>query len=257
MTQQDNLVRAFSQPSLPHLHAATHLVRADLLLVFGNCIIPDELADTALHLWHGGFADHIAVAGGAQPEFDHFQEAIYIRHCLMKGGVPADAITIEDQSTNTLENARFTRKVLEANGRFDQIGSVIGVGHAVAGTRFAMTLAANWDKPDLLLMHVPVMPKGLELAQILDYPAFHERALAEAAKIPTYTARGHIAPIDVEATNIRVAERIAANLAHVQACESAGKPLTPQQRQHLTTYRYLHDQPAPKHRTCHRTIGQP
>lgn len=240
------LVRSFAPPTFPHLRSATHLVHADLLLIYGNSIIPDELANTALALWHQGFAKHIGITGGAQAEFDHFHESSYIRRCLLKGGVPDEAMTCDGKSTNTRENIIFLQQQLQEEGRFEGIDSIIGIGHGIAGTRFLMTLAANWEK-DVLPMHVPVMPRNLTIMQALEDPAFYERAIVEAAKLPEYLARGHIAPVNLAGINAQVLERIAENAAYLEACDRTGKALTPQERQQLTTHRLLYAQSPQPH----------
>ena len=251
------IAHPFQSAAFPHLRAATHLVQADLIFVFGNSIIPDELAKAALELWHCGLGKHIVVTGGAIAEFNNFHEAAYLRKALMKGGVPAASITFEGRSTNTLENVIYAQHQLKAEGRYDQISSVIGIGHAVAGTRFTMTLAANWEKPDMLWMHVPVTPQNKPIDYVLRDDAFRARAAVEAAKLPMYVARGHIALVDVAEMNRLVLARIKDNHEALQACEHDGNALTPEQRQSLTTYRLLYANTSPQPACFQRHFARP
>lgn len=57
----------------------------------------------------------IVVTGGQGPQ-ELCSEALAMKKYLVENGVPEESILMEDQSTSTLENFRFARKVLEENG---------------------------------------------------------------------------------------------------------------------------------------------
>ncbi|HVS94266.1 MAG TPA: YdcF family protein [Mucilaginibacter sp.] len=67
-----------------------------------------------LKLKRSGQVSHIFISGGnARPRGDHFTESTWAKEQLEKMGIPDTAIVIEDQSRNTVENAAFTKQVLE------------------------------------------------------------------------------------------------------------------------------------------------
>jgi uncharacterized SAM-binding protein YcdF (DUF218 family) len=78
-----------------------------------------RVAERAAELYHGGFGATIVFSGHqgrgtlelyGKSEAEHFREIAVAR------GVPPDRIIVETQSTNTGENIRFTRALLEAGG---------------------------------------------------------------------------------------------------------------------------------------------
>ncbi|MBF0997727.1 MAG: YdcF family protein [Lachnospiraceae bacterium] len=114
---------------------------ADLMIVPGA---PQELlAHHAAGLFHGGFAKAVLVSGkfsyrrqsfaeewkaqqgkedtgpggdtGVDPA-SYQTEAAWLKALMVREGVPESAIWTEEESTNTFENARFCRKLLEAGG---------------------------------------------------------------------------------------------------------------------------------------------
>ncbi len=65
-------------------------------------------------LYHAGFAQYILPSGGknaALPTYD--SEWAYFRDIACQRGVPDTCILKEDMATNTFENARFSRAVLQ------------------------------------------------------------------------------------------------------------------------------------------------
>ena len=93
------------------------LRRADVILVL--CSHDTSVAARGAELWLDGWAPRLVFSGGlggitkkmwTEPEADRFARI------AIEMGVPADRILIENQSTNTGENVRFTRRLLEENG---------------------------------------------------------------------------------------------------------------------------------------------
>ncbi len=233
------------QSQFPHLRAATHLMSADLIIVFGNPDIPDDLAYTAASLWHDNMGQGIAITGGVPTAKTSLPEAAYIKSRLIDLGVPEHAITTESNSTNTLENVRFLSDQLAGEGRLDSVQSIIGVGHAIAGQRFLMTLAANWpDADDKVLMHIPVAPQCATLREAFRHADFRADAGREAVKFEPYIARGHIKPIDIDHLNARIAATLSARAEFVATCAAAGNQL-PEAEQSRLLAQYLTDDTTP------------
>lgn len=77
----------------------------------------DRFIQTAL-LYKKGQIKKIIASGGQNGMFseDDFMEADFVAKNLMDLGIPAEDIWIENQSKNTVENARFSRQIIDRNG---------------------------------------------------------------------------------------------------------------------------------------------
>lgn len=97
-----------------HYHQMKHqLEKADAILVL--CSHDKKVAETGAQLFLDGWAPLLIFAGGLgsvtremwkEPEADQFAEI------AIGMGVPRESILIENQSTNTGDNIRFTRQLL-------------------------------------------------------------------------------------------------------------------------------------------------
>jgi len=93
----------------------------DAIVVAGCAVMPDgspsralrRRTERAVELWRQGIAPVIVLTGGRGGDrpAEARAAASYARERL---GVPATALLIEDRSSTTEENARFTRDVLDA-----------------------------------------------------------------------------------------------------------------------------------------------
>ncbi|MCL4166405.1 UNVERIFIED_CONTAM: hypothetical protein GTU68_002951, partial [Idotea baltica] len=106
-----------------------------------------RVADRVAELWHAGMAPLVVMSGGLgnftaeifeKPEADLFAER------AMELGVPEEVILIENQSTNTGENARFTRKLLENRGI--SVERVIAVQKPNMERRTFATISKQWEE---------------------------------------------------------------------------------------------------------------
>ncbi len=110
--------------------AAAMLPQADAIVVLGGIaaqplpprIVPDlngsadRLFETA-RLFHAGKAAHVVVSGGNLPWNEVVApEAEWIARYLGELGIPAEAVTLEEKSRNTRENALFTAAILGDKG---------------------------------------------------------------------------------------------------------------------------------------------
>jgi uncharacterized SAM-binding protein YcdF (DUF218 family) len=98
-------------------HMNHQLKKSDCILALGSHDL--RVADRAAELYLQGWAPLVIMSGGlgnltqdmwTVPEADQFA-AIAIEK-----GVPADAILVENQSTNTGENILFTQRLLKKKG---------------------------------------------------------------------------------------------------------------------------------------------
>jgi uncharacterized SAM-binding protein YcdF (DUF218 family) len=98
-----------------HLHH--RLEPADVILVLGSHDL--RVAERGAALFLEGYAPRIVFTGGLgnlTRELWDEPEARKFARIARERGVPEDAILVEDRSTNTGENVRFTRKLLEEKG---------------------------------------------------------------------------------------------------------------------------------------------
>lgn len=77
----------------------------------------DRFIQTAL-LYKKGHIKKIIASGGQNGMFseDDFMEADFVAKNLIDLGIPAEDIWIENQSKNTIENARFSKQIIDRNG---------------------------------------------------------------------------------------------------------------------------------------------
>lgn len=179
--------------------AAPGIRRADAIIGFGHfdLNIPKRCAE----LYISGCADRIIFTGGigsgtadlGQPEAHAFLDELSRSY----PNIPAEAILLEDTSTNTGENVQFTRQLLErarpelAFGR--GIQSVILVANAYRQRRVWLT--CRKQLPTLTFMNAPpdrtfeqeyrmFADKGFEFPRLL---------LGEIERLQRYAEAGYIA----------------------------------------------------------------
>jgi uncharacterized SAM-binding protein YcdF (DUF218 family) len=117
LTSPNDRVRALAQKIWDYHRLGHRLVPADAIMVL--CSHDTSVAATGAQLWLDGWAPLLVFSGGLgaitrrlwqEPEADQFARV------AIAMGVPPGRILIENRSTNTGENVRFTRALLEAHG---------------------------------------------------------------------------------------------------------------------------------------------
>ena len=127
---------------------------ADVIVVLGAGLLRGDRPGPALirrsaqaaELWQRGIANHILCAGGFG--FNRARsEADACAQLLRDAGVPAAAITIEDRSRSTEENALYTREIMEAQGW--QTAALVSDGYHLlrAHWLFDNQGIENWPSP--------------------------------------------------------------------------------------------------------------
>lgn len=97
-----------------YLHVNHTLEKADCILVLGSH--DTRVADRAAELYHQGWAPYIIFSGGLgrlTSDLWSEAEADLFARIAKEQGVPQEAILVENKSTNTGENLRFTKELLE------------------------------------------------------------------------------------------------------------------------------------------------
>ena len=122
-----------------------HLEKADAILVLGSH--DTRVAERGAKLWLDGMADYLILSGGLgnftlgvweEPEADKFAKI------ALEMGVPPSALLVENQSTNTGENIRFTQKLL-AEKNLD-LNQFIIVQKPYMERRSYATFIKNWPE---------------------------------------------------------------------------------------------------------------
>ena len=143
-----------------YLCLAQEPAKTDVIVGFGNFNV--NIARRAAELYLQGFAPKILFTGGLGrntlgilPE----PEAVRFARVAMEEGVPGKDILIEDRSTNTAENIRFTRELL---------------------------LAAGLENPRMLGVHQPFMERRIRAAFGVYWPEAKLRVTSPQVTIPEY-----------------------------------------------------------------------
>lgn len=99
----------------------SHPQKSDVIIVLG-CAVWNDVPSPALYeriykafeLYRDGYAQKI-IATGAQGEGENLTEAAAIKKQLIRLGVKARDIIEEDKSTDTIENLRYAKRIMQKN----------------------------------------------------------------------------------------------------------------------------------------------
>ena len=81
-------------------------------------------------LYRKGVVKKLLISGGSASAFPPFQkEALYVRQFWLNMGIPDSAILVEAESRNTLENAQFSKNLLQKSGAGSKILLVTSALH--------------------------------------------------------------------------------------------------------------------------------
>lgn len=103
---------------------------------WGPSILLQDRLDEALDYWKEHPEMTVVVSGGQGPD-EHISEAQAMYDYFVAQGIPAEQILMEDQSSNTLQNLRFSRQLLEGEG-YDLSDGVLVVSNGFHLTRTRM-----------------------------------------------------------------------------------------------------------------------
>lgn len=120
----------------------------------------------AADLWHQGLADTIICTGGIADN-QTSSEAQGCLEVLMRNGVPASAVLLEEQSRSTEENAIFSQVILEANN-LDSVILVSDGYHLFRGNYIFETIGVD---------NITLSP--VSSALIRGYPTYENSVLRE------------------------------------------------------------------------------
>ena len=131
-------------------HMNHELAKADCILALGSHDL--RVADRAAELYLQGWAPLVIMSGGLgnfTQEMWTEKEADKFAAIAIQNGVPADAILIENQSTNTGENIMFTQQLLKTKGM--DIQRFIVVQKPYMERRSYATFKKHWPDKELMV----------------------------------------------------------------------------------------------------------
>jgi uncharacterized SAM-binding protein YcdF (DUF218 family) len=131
-------------------HMQHELVKADCILALGSHDL--RVADRAAELYLQGWAPLVIMSGGLGNLTQNMwteSEADKFARIAIEKGVPADAILVENKSTNTGENILFTQQLLQQKG-LDQQNFIV-VQKPYMERRSYATFKKHWPNKNLLV----------------------------------------------------------------------------------------------------------
>jgi len=146
----DARIKALAQQLWDYHHLNHQLSKADAILVL--CSHDLVVAERGAELFLGGWAPLLIFSGGlgaitkqmwSEPEADRFAEI------ARRMGVPADRIVVENKSTNTGENIRFTKQLLAERGLTPR--KLIVVQKPYMERRAHATFGVSWPEVEVVV----------------------------------------------------------------------------------------------------------
>lgn len=121
-----------------YLFCEDEVQQADLILVFGGKRL--ERAERAAELYKAGAAPRIVISGGDKRGIGVCEAERLKEHCVAQG-VPAEAITVECESVNSLENVKMSVALIEEQMGWKNLQNVIVVSAPYHLRRIKQALA--------------------------------------------------------------------------------------------------------------------
>ena len=175
------------------------LEKADVIVGFGN--FNTNIAQRAAELYLQGLAPWVLFTGGLGRNTEGLlpePEAVRFAKTAMAAGVPERAILLEPESTNTAENIRFTRRLLEE--RNIPHGRILGVHQPFMERRITAAMGVYWKEPDFRVTSPQVtIPEYLEDArkQGITENAAVSVIVGDFQRMDLYAKKGYQLPQDI------------------------------------------------------------
>lgn len=159
------------------------LKKSDIIIIAGGSRA--ELAVAAFSLFEKGYADLILVTGGKNKKLIDFEtECDFLCDILIKKGVPETQLIRESRSTNTVENAIFSKQKLEENRM--AIKSAILVCKGFHSRRCKMTFQIFMDDSIDFCVSSIVDERNIAAGNWFEDVGKKQIVLSELRKIGTY-----------------------------------------------------------------------
>lgn len=107
------------------IYGAVHKdeIQADKVIVLGAGLKGDQITSSLLYRldttleYYEKFPETTIIVSGGQGEGETISEALAMSHYLIEHGIPQEKIILEDQSTSTYENFKFSLQYLNTNDK--------------------------------------------------------------------------------------------------------------------------------------------
>ncbi|MFI1916041.1 YdcF family protein [Nocardia sp. NPDC020380] len=157
-------------------------------------------------LYHAGTFPLIVFTGANAPTtVDLFPrgEAVHFRERAIELGVPAEAILVEPDATNTGDNIDFTRALLNERGYLDSIKSVMLISRPYQQRRSYAICRKRWPEVDVVCGSLPLALDDY-VASIGDVDRVMNTLVGDTQRIWVYPTKGWAIEQDVP-TDVRAA----------------------------------------------------
>jgi uncharacterized SAM-binding protein YcdF (DUF218 family) len=170
-------------------------IKADIILIPGSA--SPQPAERAAELYRAGWAKLILPSGKFSYKRQRFEGPVelrdryagpyeteweFLRDVLIKNGAPENAVLREDQSTHTVDNAIFSRQVLDGSGL--AVHSALLCCRAYHARRCLMTF--GWAFPGVEFAVCPVETHGIGRGNWHKTAEGREKVMSEVSKCGSY-----------------------------------------------------------------------
>lgn len=176
------------------LFLETKISPSDLAIVLGNDYI--KTMEHVHKLYQNHFINKIIITGHSAQR-NKIPEAKRFFDYGLELGIPESSMILEPNATNSLENLKFTKEIIENSlGGFDHIKSILFIAKAFVCRRIEMTARALHYPPNIQYMFYPTV--DLEGRNIGKYNWWKsetatKRVLEELQRIAVYTLKNDLA----------------------------------------------------------------
>ena len=204
-------VDALQQVIWDYMLVGHELRQSDCILVLGSHDI--RVADYAIELYQAGYAPYLLFSGGvvqrnaALNVFWDATEAEVFARLAWEQGVAHGKILIENHSTNTGENIRFSRRLIESLGLAPQ--SFILVQKPYMERRVLATVLKQWGEGDYVVTSPPLSLQDY-LGGELPRDAVIQHIVGDFQRVKVYGENGFQAPQEIPAAAWDAFERLVA-----------------------------------------------
>lgn len=171
-----------------YLFCEDELAPADLLILFGGKRL--ERADRAAELYKAGMARRILITGGDKREIGVCEAERLKEHCVTLG-VPAEAILVECESVNTMENVRLSVALVEETFGWKNLNNVILVS-APYHLRRIKQAVAHYIPRSVKLTCYPDTRTDVTRENWWHTPEGQNLVYRELEKVRTYAIQGEL-----------------------------------------------------------------
>ena len=179
-----------------YMHLHMELKPARYILGFGSR--NTAVAHRCAQLYLEGFGETIVFSGGLGRNTQGCwsgTEAARFADLAAADGVPREAILLEDQSTNTMENILFTRQLLRSLG--EERPSVIAVHQQFMERRFLASVQQHWRELDPVITSPDTTLEGYfsDMAALgMAEKTAIEVMVGDVQRMKVYAEKGWMAP---------------------------------------------------------------